>query len=485
MTSISSLPSTGSILLPASSPSRPGSHSGSDPISHPSSHPSSLRGAPRAQLTAPTRRTLLGAGVAVGTGLACRTPLASVADAPATRSPRASDAAASLDELYADLEDQSGAHEPISNAERALRRARLAELMGERGIDAFLVEPGATLVYLTGLDWWRSERLFGCVFLANGDPFWVLPAFEEDSVSQKLAEVEAPGSLVTWHEHEYAYGPLGSELARRGVERLALDPSARAFVPYELEAHLPQRPLYGRELVEALRGRKDAHELALLRAANELTQQAIEAVAARMRPGMTDAELGRHMKHAQERLGLKNPWVLPLYGPNAALPHGSPEGDVLARGAGVLVDTGGALHGYQSDRTRSWIFDGAPSAHYERTWNVVRDAQRAAFETLAPGRPCGDVDRAARQVFAAAGFGEGYENFSHRLGHGIGLEVHEGPYLDGGSTTLLAPGMTFSDEPGIYLLNDLGIRLEDIVCVTEDGGDHFGDWQASPLSPAS
>lgn len=435
--------------------------------------------------SSPSRRGLLGAGLALGAGVACR---AAGIGGPAERAAegRAAEADAALDELFADLTDQRALHAPIGAAERAERRRRAGEVLRGAGLDALLVEPGPTLEYLCGVSAGRSERLFALVLTADGEPFWVLPSFE---VSSKAARIDAAGAprgvLVAWDEHEYAFGPLAAELEGRRIERLALEPSTRAFVAHGIEEAWGRRVLPGAGVVTELRGRKEPHELALLRAASELTQRAVVAVAERLRPGLSDHELGTWMRHAQERLGLRGTWVLPLLGAGAALPHGSAEGGRLERGEAILVDTGGGLHGYQSDTTRSWIFDGAPSAAYARAWNVVRDAQRAAYETLAPGVPCAAVDAAARRVMDAAGYGAGYERFTHRLGHGIGLEGHEGPYLDGGSRTTLAAGMTFSDEPGIYVEGQLGIRLEDIVVVTADGRDHFGAWQRSPLSPAS
>jgi Xaa-Pro dipeptidase len=244
-----------------------------------------------------------------------------------------------------------------------------------------------------------------------------------------------------------------------------------------------ERVLPGFALVRALRARKEARELELMRGASELTQRAIRAVAERLRPGLDDHELGRWICFAQERLGLRNTWVLPLIGPGAAFPHGEPEGRRLASGDGILVDTGGALHGYQSDVTRSWSFGPSREPEFTRAWHAVRAAQRAAFERMAPGVACREIDRAAREAIAAAGYPGGYEVFGHRLGHGIGLQVHEEPYFDGGNELVLEPGMTFSDEPGIYLAGRLGVRLEDIVVVTADGADHFGAWQETPDWP--
>jgi Xaa-Pro dipeptidase len=390
-----------------------------------------------------------------------------------------------FERLFADLEDQSGRWIPISAAEKHPRLARLGGILDGAGVEACLIEPGPTLSYLSDVGWGRSERLFALVVLADGSSFWIVPAFEAPRAERRIAAAGGPaGEIVTWDEHDYAWNPLASALRARGVARIAIEPDARAFVAQRLAAAFgAERVLPGWEIARALRGRKDARELELLRGASELTQQAIAAVAERLRPGLTDRELGRWITRAQQRLGLRDTWILPLLDASAAFPHGEPEGRVLAPGSLVLVDTGGELHGYQSDTTRTWIHGAPPPAEFERAWSTVRAAQLAAFERMAPGVEARAVDRAAREVIERAGYGPGYEAFAHRLGHGIGLEGHEEPYFDGGNALLLEPGMTFSDEPGIYLPGRFGIRLEDIVVVTETGADHFGRWQESPRKP--
>ena len=390
-----------------------------------------------------------------------------------------------LERLFSDLGDQSERWRPISPLEKRPRLARLGALLGEAKIDALLIEPGATLGYLCDVGWGRSERLFALVVLADASAFWVVPAFEAPRAERRIAEAKGPtGPIVAWDEHEYAFAPLAAALRARGVERLAIEPEARVFVAERAaEAFGRERVVPAQAVVRALRGTKDARELELLRGASELTQRAIQAVAERVRPGLTDRTLGRWIEHAQERLGLKGTWALPLIGPTAAYPHGEAEGRVLARGDGILIDTGGALHGYQSDTTRSWSFGPPKDAEFERAWHAVRNAQRAAFERMAPGVPCREIDRAARASIEAAGYPGGYTVFGHRLGHGIGLQGHEEPYFDGGNELPLAPGMTFSNEPGIYLAGRLGVRLEDIVVITTSGADHFGAWQESPARP--
>jgi len=391
---------------------------------------------------------------------------------------------AELEPLFADLGDQSARWQPIRAAEKRPRLARAARALTAAGADALLVEPGPTLSWFSDVEWGRSERLFALVVLADGSCFWLCPAFEAPRAEGLIAAGGPAGPIVTWDEHEYAFEPLAAALAVRRVEQLQVAPDARAFVLERVaRAHGAQRTALGLELLRELRGKKDARELELMRGACELTLRAIQAVAERLPEGLTDHQLGRWITHAQERLGLTDVWCLPLIGPGAAAPHGGPEGRRLEPGVGVLVDTGGGLHGYQSDLTRSWHFGPSADPEFLRAWSAVRSAQESAFARLAPGVPCREIDRAARAAISAAGYPGGYEVFGHRLGHGIGLEGHEEPYLDGGNALPLEPGMTFSDEPGIYLPGRLGVRLEDIVAVTASGGKALSQWQESPTRP--
>jgi len=426
----------------------------------------------------PTRRALL-AGV---TGFAAAVPFGC-----ATPTNRAADAQDRLDELLADLGDQSGTVEPITVAERAARRVRAARLLAKAGHDALLMEAGATMTYLSDVSWGRSERLFGLVLLADGTHFWICPSFEASRARLRIdSGVGNDGDeLVTWDEHEHPFAPLASELRRRGVARVAIEPQLRYIFADGLARELGDANVVsGRDVVVALRGQKDAHELALLRRANELTKLAIRTTAEHVEPGMDGPAVGALLDRAHERLGMQHPWHLALVGPDAALPHGGLGGRELAPGDVLLTDTGATLHGYCSDITRTWVVGAPPSSEVTRIWNIVRDAQRRAFDAMRPGVECRAIDRAARDVIDAAGFGPDYASFTHRLGHGIGLRGHEAPYFDGGSRVVLQPGMTFSDEPGIYLPGKLGVRIEDIIAITADGADVFGDWQRSPALPA-
>lgn len=440
----------------------------------------------RRQLLAASAGALLGACAAPSPGTR---PEGGEAPAPAPETPPAEPADDRLDELLADLAEPGPALEPIQPHERAGRRRRLGQLLGAAGVDAWLCEAGPTMTYLAGVEWGRSERLFALVVLADGSHFWVCPAFEAERARLRLdADLDPDhpgGEIVAWDEHEYAWAPLHAALRQRGVERVAVDPQARLFIATGLASQLgAERVVDGRGLLVELRGRKDAHELALLRRANELTQRAIAAVSELLEPGMTGADVARLMGRAHRRLGMSDPWCLALVGPAAAYPHGQELGRTIERGDMLLVDTGAAYLDYCSDNTRTWCVAGQPDPEQVRAWNAVRDAQLRAFEAIRPGALAREVDAAARRSIEAAGYPGGYEVFSHRLGHGIGLEGHEDPYFDGGSEVVLRSGMTFSDEPGIYLHGRFGVRLEDIVAVTEEGAEHFGSWQRSPRSPA-
>lgn len=442
--------------------------------------PERLPSAPGQPQPLPDRRTLISAGA----GLAAAVPfLGCRSTAPGPEAPDAEELQR-LDELFPELADQSASVEPVRQSERAARRVRLGGILAALGLDALVCEAGPTMTYLSGVSWGRSERLFALVVLADSTHFWVCPAFERERAQLEIAEGSG-GEIVTWQEDVYPYRPLAETLRQRRVERVAVEPALRHVFVHGLGQVLgPERIAFGAQAVLELRGCKDAHELALLRRANELTQRALVALAPRLRAGMTGSEIGAMITRAQERLGLENVWNLSLIGPASAYPHGTAQERPLQRGDVILIDTGGTLHGYNSDNTRTWVFDAAPTREVERVWNAVRDAQRSAFDAIRPGVRCATIDRVARELLDARGFGPGYRTFHHRLGHGIGLEGHEDPYFDGGSEVVLRPGMTLSDEPGVYLYGSFGVRIEDIIAVTEDACDHFGSWQEQPTSPA-
>jgi Xaa-Pro dipeptidase len=429
-----------------------------------------------------SRRDLL----ALGAGFAASASLASCTSSRTKSAPPAAEQKAALDDLFSDLSDQRGSAKPISADEHSARRARLGTLLAARGVDAFFCEGGATMTYLAGTGWGHSERTFGLLVIADGSHFWICPAFEAEKAKLAIGKEGGPGgAIVTWDEHEYAFKPLASALRERRAAKLAVDPATRFFIADRMGGELGRDNVSNAApIVVDLRAIKDAHELELLRRASELTQLAIASASRHVKLGMNGARIAAMLDAAHRKLGMTDPWCLALVGAAAAYPHGDNHAVELGENDFLLVDTGATFLGYQSDTTRTWVPAGAPSAEQAKVWNTVRDAQLRAFGSIRPGAICGDIDRAARAVIDAAGYGPGYRTFTHRLGHGIGLEGHEDPYFDSGNSVALAPGMTLSDEPGIYLYGRLGVRLEDIVVVTASGADHFGAWQSAPNSPA-
>jgi Xaa-Pro dipeptidase len=399
------------------------------------------------------------------------------------------DEAAGRDELFAHLTDQSRSVEPITEAERSARRTRLGTLLARAGADALLMEPGPTLTYLAGVSWGKSERLFALVVLANGSHFWLVPEFEASRARLLTEGPDRPGGrIVTWREDQYAIPALVDAFREMKIERVMVEPQMRLVFDERLGEAFgfgdARRVLSGREVVIELRSVKDAHELQLMERANELTKLAIDTVAESITPGLDGHEIGARMDLAHKKLGMRSPWNLSLVGPAAALPHGESTPRKIARGDVLLIDTGAALHGYQSDVTRTWIFGGVPNVEAERVWQCVRDTQQAAIDAIRPGVEARAIDALARASVAARGYDAGYRDFTHRLGHGIGLEGHEDPYFDGGSRTILRPGMTLSVEPGLYFPGRFGVRIEDIIAVTDAGARVFGRRQENARSPS-
>jgi len=358
-------------------------------------------------------------------------------------------------------------------AEWAEHRTRVQAAMRAAGIDALVVEPGAGLMYLTGIAWGRSERPFVLVLPGEGEPAIVCPAFEQRTATERANGLE----LVLWREHENPFTKLAALVRTRGGARprVAIEPSMRRFIASGVARVLDRAIVVDDDVLGAARIHKTEAELARLRRANEATKRALASVAQRIRIGTPQAQIGEWTEQALLATGMVEPWALALVGANASFPHGTANAREVEPGDVVLIDTGASLHGYRSDITRTFVV-GHIDDEVARAWETVARAQQAAFAAIRPGARCGDVDAVARAVVTEAGFGDADRYFTHRLGHGIGLEVHEPPYLVGGSDVVLAPGMTMSNEPGIYVPGAFGIRLEDIVLVTETGADVFGAW---------
>ena len=421
----------------------------------------------------PTRRSFLRTGslslAALGLGGLSPAPTASPATAPTP-------ANAPEPGLSQELTSLTAGIVPLGPEDYAERREKARRLLAERGFDALFVGGGTNLLYFTKVGWWLSERVFGVVLSRKRDPVWVCPAFE---VKRAEELVPAGQEIRVWEEHEDPYALIGGVLKDIGAAagKLATAPDLRAFEVHGLRRALPALEIVdGAAVTEGCRGVKTAKEIAFMDLANRITKLAFREGFKSLRTGMTTRDLAGAISAATQKLGSTGGGG-PQFGPNTAFPHGSQVPRTLTDGDVVLVDGGCGVEGYRSDVTRTVVF-GRPTDRQRRVWDVVRKAQRAALEAARPGATCESVDRAARQVVEEAGFGPGYTYFAHRLGHGIGMEGHEYPYLVKGNTLRIEPGMTFSNEPGIYIYGEFGVRTEDCMVVTETGARHLGGLEA-------
>ncbi len=356
--------------------------------------------------------------------------------------------------------------------EARLERARV--LMAANRQDAVFVGGGTNLVYFTTVSWGTSERTFGAILNRKGRPVWVCPAFELERAKESIP---AGDEVRVWEEHESPYALIGGVVRDLGGRRLGLAPNLSAFQVYGLQRDAAGIELAdGAVVTDGCRGTKTAKEIAFLDAANRIAKLAFREAFAGVRAGMTPRELGAAIAAASAKLGAAVGGG-PQFGPNTAFPHGSRVPRTVADGTIIMVDGGCGVEGYRSDVTRTIVF-GTPSDKMVKTWDIVRKAQAAALAAARPGVTCESVDAAARKIIEDAGFGPGYKYFAHRLGHGIGLEGHEYPYLVKGNTLKLEPGMTFSNEPGVYIYGEFGVRTEDCMVVTEDGARHLGGMEA-------
>ena len=398
-----------------------------------------------------SKRQFLGGTTAIA-GLALLGPVARAADMPSFGPPVA----------------------PITPAEHAARVARLQALMRAAGIGALVVEAGSGLVYFTGIEWHTSERVTAAVIPAEGDAVVVTPAFEEPSVRETL---RIAADVRPWNEDESPAALIARVLADRKLAqaRIAVDRTVRFFVVDALRRAMPDAAIVaGEALVNRCRQIKSPAELALLQRANDITLAAMRQVHGLIAAGMTQNDIARLMDMTSAALGGPSEFSLVLLGEASAYPHGSRQPQVVREGTVVLMDCGAAVHGYQSDISRTFVY-GEPTPRQRKVWNTVRRGQDIALETARIGVPVGTIDDAVRAFYTREGWGPGYHlpGLSHRTGHGIGLDGHESPYLVHGDATPLAPGMCFSDEPGLYSPGEFGIRIEDCWHMTERGPQTF------------
>jgi len=347
------------------------------------------------------------------------------------------------------------------------RIARLRAELKTHKLDVYVAEPSTNFQYLTGYNPGRSERLILLMIPVSGTPAVICPSFEVERLKRNSAIADVRG----WEEQHDPWGLVktaGREMKpphRNGT--VAVEPSTS----YQSFLHLEDKLggwkfTDGSVVTERLRIIKSPEEIALIRRAIAATEASIAATFSQLAAGMTERDVATTLSRELTNRGSPGGGLV-QFGPSSALPHGGPSAGQLTRETVVLIDAGSRIEGYTSDITRTIWFGDAPADEFKKVYNLVHDAQTAAIET---GKPfttqCQELDRAARKVITDGGYGP---YFTHRLGHGMGMDGHEAPYMVEGNETRIEPGMVFTDEPGIYQLNKFGVRIEDDCLMTENG----------------
>lgn len=384
----------------------------------------------------------------------------------------------------APLSNIAGHAEPISVAERLRRVAKAQALMRQHDIDALLMEAGSALIYFTGVRWYRSERFTGVVIPREGEIAFVTPYFEEPSVRESMTFGD---DVRTWHEHESPFELVAGILKDRGLRqgRIGIEETTRHFIVDGTQKAAPEFAVVsGNPVTRGCRMIKSPAELALMQIANDVTLAAYKHVYANVDVGMTPADVSALMNDATRKLGGNPRFASVLLNEASAYPHGTRQPQIAKEGGVILMDCGCDVHDYRSDISRTWVI-GEPNAKQRAVWNTAKRGQELALETATVGTPAGQVDDVVRRYYTDQGYGPDYKTpgLSHRLGHGIGMDGHEPINFVRGEKTPLAPGMCFSNEPGIYIFGEFGVRLEDCLTITEDGPRLFTQFSPSIDKP--
>ena len=383
---------------------------------------------------------------------------------------------ASLPPSLAQLKSRKSEATPITREERHARQERARQLMSENGLDAIVLMEGTSLRYFTGIRWWGGERTFALILPAKGAAFYVCPAFEEGRAREQISNSPdgAQADVRVWQEDENPYQRIAQGLKERGIAtgKLGIEETVRFVFADGISKSASQATIASATPVTAgCRMIKSAHEVALMRLAAEVSLAAYEAAYLAVKDGMTQPQLETLVQKAHEQLGFTGGADAQV-GEFSAFPHGSVTPQVVHEGTIVLMDGGCAVEGYQSDITRTFVL-GKASDKMKSVFDVVLRAQSAALAAARPGAECGSVDAAARRVVTDGGYGPDYQYFTHRLGHGLGMDGHEWPYLVRGNHTKLLANVTTSNEPGIYIRGEFGVRIEDDMHITENGAELF------------
>lgn len=374
---------------------------------------------------------------------------------------------------------------PISADERRARIEKARGLMRANHIDALMLTGGTSMVYFTGISWGLSERLLTAVIPVKGNAFLVTPKFEEERALEQahLGPLGKDARVYAWEEDENPYAMFAKGLRDAGLATatIGVEETVR-FVFADGAAHIPSvTTVSGTPVTAGCRIIKDAHEIALMRLASQVTLKAYEAAWKSLNAGMTQDDFARLVSQAHQKLGFPGSAGVQV-GKYSALPHGSATPQTVEEGSILLIDGGCKVEGYSSDISRTFVL-GKPTQRMQDVFDIELRAQTAALAAAKPGVPCEAVDAAARNVISDAGFGPDYKYFTHRVGHGMGMDGHEWPYLVRGNKLPLAPGMMFSDEPGIYIPGEFGVRLEDDMLITETGAELFTPQSTSLETP--
>jgi Xaa-Pro dipeptidase len=387
---------------------------------------------------------------------------------------RQSPASAASSPPASQLKSLTGAAKPISADERRARIAKVQALMEQGKVSALLIEPGSALDYFTGIHWRRSERITLAIIPARGEVVVVTPAFEEPSVRETL---QVGGDVRPWNEHENPIDRIVQGLRDRGIASgvVAVESTTRFFIVDGIRRAASGYDLVSADsLVRACRLVKSPAELALMQIANNVTIEALRILHRRVALGMVSEDISALMDRTSIALGGAPEFSMVLLNEASAYPHGSVKVQTVREGSVVLMDCGCTVQGYQSDISRTWVV-GRANERQRKVWNTVKRGQEIALETAKIGVPVGRIDDAVRAYYESQGWGPGYKlpGLSHRTGHGIGLDGHEPAYLVHGDATPLQAGMCFSDEPGIYIPGEFGVRLEDCWTMTASGPQLF------------
>lgn len=361
---------------------------------------------------------------------------------------------------------------PISREERLGRIAKAQSLMIANKVDALFLEPGTSMAYFLDFDFFLSERMVAAVIPAKGEIAYVCPKFEEDKVTEL---VKFGSDIRTWEEHESPYQVVAGILKDKGTpnQTVGIEERSRFFLYDGIKKESSRLNFVLADPITAgCRMYKSPAEIALMQKANDITIAAYKVLFDSLYEGMTQADFSRVATEAHLALGAKGS-IGANFGEWSAFPHGSSTPQKLKEGDLILADGGCKIEGYTSDISRTIVF-GKPTTRHTEVWNIAREAQQKAIELAAQqGTTCEQMDAVARGILSKGGFGPDYKYFSHRLGHGIGLDVHEWTNLVRGNKTPLQEGMCFSNEPGIYIVGEFGVRVEDCFYMSASGPKFF------------